>query len=298
MTPSLQVCIVNYNTRDHLRACLDALSAEPADRAVIVVDNASPDGSAEMVRQEFPSVHLIANTVNQGFGAAANQAIAACRSPYLLLLNGDTRVLPGALRSLAGYLDRYPRAALVGPRLLNSDGTLQRSCRRFPGSLLWLLDNQIGGRLARSLGFRRMLHTWEHDRPRPVPWVIGAALAMRVEAIRKVGGFDPGYFLYCEEIDLCMRLWKSGWEVHFTPDASIAHVGGGSTPGDRRSLDRHMTESTLRFYRLHYGTVRAALLQMLLRARLAFAGRRAGGGRKSPAVESKTSSSPECAPRT
>lgn len=270
MISAAGVCIINYNTRDHLRACLQGLRDE-SPASLIVVDNASHDGSADMVRQEFPDVKLIANTANLGFAAAANQAIAACESPFLLLLNSDTRVQPGALRALAGYLAESPRAAVVGPRLLNPDGTLQRSCRRFPGSFSWLLDNRLSGKLARRLGAQpsSMLHVWEHDSRRLVPWVVGAALALRVEAIREIGGFDAAYFLYCEEIDLCLRLWAGGWEVHFTPAASIIHVGGASTPGDRQSVDKHMTASTLRFYRLHYGLIRRWMLRMLLRARSA-----------------------------
>jgi len=292
MTHSVQVCIVNYNTREHLRTCLEGLSTESSSRPIIVVDNASPDGSAAMVQREFPDVKLIANSVNLGFGAAANQAIALCESAYMLLLNSDTRVQPGAVQALAAYLDRCPRAAIVGPKLLNSDGTLQRSSRRFPGTLAWLFDNQLGGRLARSLGLRagKMLHAWAHDHARPVPWVIGAAMAMRVEPVRQVRGFDPGFFLYCEEIDLCMRLRKSGWEVHFTPDATIAHVGGASTPGDRRDLNRHMIASTLRLYRLHYGKLRAAMLRTLLRTRSAIAGWQAVRDTSAPLAKRASSS--------
>jgi GT2 family glycosyltransferase len=300
MTPSTKVCIINYNTRDHLRGCLDRLRGEsPGD--LMVVDNASPDQSAEMVRREFPGVRLIANSENLGFAAAANQAIYGCDSTYLLLLNSDTRVEPGSLQALAGYLAQNPRAAVVGPRLLNPDGTLQRSCRRFPGSFSWLLDNRVLGKLARRLGAapKSMLHVWEHDSARRVPWVVGAALALRVDAVREVGGFDSGYFLYCEEIDLCKRLWAAGWEVHFTPATEIAHVGGASTPGDRRSLDRHMIASTLRFYGLHYGKLRVWLLRMLLRAKFALAGPRAA---KKPAPsftgEGRPTAPTTCVPRT
>jgi GT2 family glycosyltransferase len=120
-----------------------------------------------------------------------------------------------------------------------------------------------------------MLHTWDHDSSRPVPWVIGAALALRVQPVRQVGGFDAGYFLYCEEIDLCMRLWGAGWEVHFTPTANVTHVGGSSTTGDRSSTDQHMVTSTLRFYRIHYGSLRGWFLRMLLHAKLALTGKRA-----------------------
>jgi GT2 family glycosyltransferase len=293
MTPSIKICIVNYNTLDHLRGCLDRLRGEsPHD--LIVVDNASPDGSAEMVRREHPAVRLIANSENLGFGAAANQAIDVCDSDYLLLLNSDTRVEPGSLRALGRYLAQNPRAAVVGPRLLNTDGTLQRSCRRFPGSFSWLLDNRFIGKLARRLRVapQSMLHVWEHDSPRRVPWVVGAALAMRVEAVREVGGFDTGYFLYCEEIDLCKRLWAAGWEVHFTPATEVAHVGGASTAGDRRFIDQHMIASTLRFYGRHYGKLRVWLLRMLLRAKFATASPRSAqkGGR--PTAPSS------CVPRT
>lgn len=203
----MAVAVVCHNTRDDLRACLESLRSE-APAEVVVADNGSTDGSAAMVRSEFPEVRLLVDEGNPGYGAAANRAVAATVSPYVLLLNADTRVTPGALRALAAFLDAHPRAGVAGPRLVNPDGTLQVSCFPFIGTLRLMLEKTPAARwLARvpALRDRWLLSHSLHDRPREVPWVLGAALALRREAFAAVGGFDPAFFMYAEEIDLCQK---------------------------------------------------------------------------------------------
>ena len=250
---SLAVVVVNYNTREHLRACLSSVLAE-APSEVIVVDNASSDGSAEMVRGEFPLVKLHANTNNSGYGAAANQGIAACRVKYALLLNSDTRLQPGALAALSRYLDLHPRAAVVGPRLLNPDGTLQPSCFPFLTPLNVLVLNTALGKLVRFLPAVRehFLPAWTQDDARAVPWVKGAALAIRREAFAAVGGFEESYFMYAEELDLCYRLRAAGWEMHFAPVTAVIHVEGASTMQLRPEMLSRLFASIQHFYRRHY----------------------------------------------
>jgi GT2 family glycosyltransferase len=266
MTP-MAVAIVNYNTRDHLRACLATVTAA-APSTIVVIDNASSDGSSEMVRTEFPNVVLRANTTNLGYGSAANQAVAMCREPYVLLLNADTRLLPGALHALSTYLDKHPRAALAGPRLVNADGSLQPSCYPFPTPLVLLFQESGLERLLRHVPLvgRRYLRTWSHSQPRSVPWVLGAALALRRVAFEAVGGFDPTFFLYNEEVDLCRRLQVLGWQIDFAPVASVAHVGGASTSLHRADMKVQYWRSTLQLYRRYCRTSDTVLLVLIMKS--------------------------------
>jgi GT2 family glycosyltransferase len=251
MTP-IAVVVVNHNTRDHLQACLASVRAErPAE--IVVVDNASCDGSVAMVAAEFPEVTLCANATNPGFGAAANQAIAHIFLPYVLVLNSDTRLRSGVLLKLSNYLDQHLRAAIVGPRLVQPNGTLQPSCFPFPTPLSIFLEESNLGPLIRYIPVLRdrYLRTWTHGYDRVVPWLMGGASALRREAYEAVGGFDPSFFLYCEEVDLCLRLRQRSWEVHFTPLATIEHVGGASTSRQRAEMHRQFYASKLRYSRLH-----------------------------------------------
>ena len=255
------VAVISYNTREHLRACLESVPLSEV-REVVVVDNASRDGSPEMVSDEFPWVTLVANEQNRGYGAAANQAVAGSAAETLLLLNGDTRLEPGALPSLVAYLEDHPEAAVVAPRLVNADGSLQPSCYPFPGTLEWLFDNDVVGRVVKrmSIPSQNLLRTWDHAHARAVPWVKGAALAVRRGAFETVGGFDERFFLYYEETDLCYRMWTVGWEVHFAPTATVMHIGGASTAQHRTAMNVQLLESVDEFYRHHYSYPRRLLL--------------------------------------
>ena len=256
--PELAVVLVSHNDRERL---LDALLSVRGAAEVVVVDNASTDGTATVVRRAFPEVRLL-ESPNEGYGAAANRGIAACSAPFVLLLNSDVEVRPGALRALADYLASHSRAGLAGPRLENPDGTLQRSCFAFLGTVRLAVDKTALGRWLGLWMGRWSVHHGPYDRPRTAPWVLGAALALRREAFEAVGGFDPAFFLYGEEVDLCYRLWQAGWEVHYTPEATVMHVGGSST-GSRFEVQR--VESARLFYRRHYPPVRAAVLDGLIR---------------------------------
>jgi N-acetylglucosaminyl-diphospho-decaprenol L-rhamnosyltransferase len=261
----IAVCIVNHNTRELLRACVDSVQRE-APSELVVVDNASFDGSTEMVEAEFPVVSLIRNGTNLGYGAAANQAIADCTAEYVLLLNSDTILQPSALRDLSIYLHQNPQAAIVGPRIVNLDGTLQRSCFPFPTPLDISLDVSNLSQLIRYIPVLRevYLRTWSHGRVRRVPWVLGAALAIRRDAFEAVGGFDDSFFMYYEEVDLCYRLAETGWETHFAPVTDVVHVGGASTQQRRADMTVRFFASLAQFYRRHYSRVRQAELGALV----------------------------------
>jgi N-acetylglucosaminyl-diphospho-decaprenol L-rhamnosyltransferase len=260
------VAIVNHNTCEYLRGCLDSIEREPASQ-VVVVDNASTDGSQEMVETEFPRAVLQANPANPGYGAAANQAIALCGSPYILLLNSDTRLQPGALGALSAYLDSHPRAAIVGPLLLNLNGSVQPSCYSFPTPLHVFLEETTLIRLLAALPVVRQwfARTQAPDRSRVVGWVLGAVLAVRREAFEAVNGFDEGFFMYAEEVDLCYRLQRTGWETHFTPTAAVFHVGGASTRQRRVAMTVQYYMSLMLFYRRHYSKWRQAQLMVMMK---------------------------------
>lgn len=253
----LSVIIINYNTCQHLKACLDSIEQKAAKK-VVVVDNHSSDGSVEMVRSAYPWVELQANEINVGYGAAANQAIAGCASQYVVLLNSDTILKPGALQALIRYCDQHPQAAIVGPRLVNSDGTVQASCYPFPTPLDTFLENStcavfLGRWVRRYIpGVRKLyLRTWPHDSVRIVPWIKGAAYAIRVEAFNEVNGFDESFFMYFEDADLCFRLKKAGWQVHFAPVTTVVHVGGASTEPSRAKMALQLLDSTYLLYQRH-----------------------------------------------
>jgi GT2 family glycosyltransferase len=233
---------------------------------VVVVDNGSVDGSVEMVRDDFPQVRLQRNSRNLGYGEAANQAIVACQTDYVLLLNSDTVLEAGTLDALCVYLDQHPAVAIAGPRLHNPDGTLQASCYPPPTPFHLFLEESRLGRLAAYLPAvrDRYLRTWPHDRAIPAPVVLGAALAIRRDAFLAAGGFDPAFFMYFEEIDLCHRLWQAGWQVHFTPVTTIIHTGGASTSRQAAAMKRQLFHSTRLFYSRHYSPGRMAALRMVM----------------------------------
>jgi N-acetylglucosaminyl-diphospho-decaprenol L-rhamnosyltransferase len=246
------VGVISWNTRDLTRQCLESARADRPEE-VVVVDNGSADGSPEMVRREFPEARVIVNPHNPGFGAAGNQIFRLTNAPYVLLLNGDTRTRPGGLPALAEYMDAHPAVGVLGPKLIHPDGRLQSSCASFPHPLLPLVKSKVLTRVVRRIPLVRdhLLDTWRHDAPRRVPWVVGAALAIRREAFQAVGGFDEGFHLYFEEPDLCHRMLKAGWETHFAPVTEIVHVEGASTQQRRNDVLWDWVQSYVRYNERH-----------------------------------------------
>lgn len=264
-TNQIAVAIVNYNTCALLHDCIvSAIAEQPAE--IIVVDNASTDGSVAMVAAAFPQVVLHVNTEKSGFAAGANRAVATSSVPYVLLLNSDTVVQPGALAALTRYLDQHLHVGVVGPRLLNTDGSLQPSCFHFPTPLHAFLELSNLSSVVRHVPLVRQwyLRSWAHDRVRQVPWVLGAALAVRRTAFTQIGGFDESFFMYSEEVDFCFRLRQSGWTTHFAPVATVMHVGGASTVQQRVEMAVRALLSTVIFYRRHYSSWQLIQLKLIL----------------------------------
>ncbi len=261
-----RVCavIVSYNTRELLERCLSDLRAQAdVDLRAIVVDNASADASAELVRERFPEVELIELEENAGFARANNLAFERCTGEYVLLLNSDAFLALGAIAELVAAARRHPRAGAVGPRLLNPDRTLQRSAWPFPRVGRLMLEAFMLHRPLRRLGLLEDLGTWAHDEERPVDFLIGACLLLRRDALDEVGGFDEDFWLYGEEADLQRRLYDSGWEVVFTPRTTTEHVGGASSSVSLTRL-RHFYSGQRRFLTKHGGRLAWPLARLAL----------------------------------
>lgn len=224
----LSIITVSHDHRVELESALPALfgASDACSREVIIVDNACSDGTAARVRDAFPGARLIVNDRPLGFAANCNRGIEASHGRYVLLLNPDVRVSPGALEALVRFMDEHPDVGAAGPRLLNADGSLQYSCRRFSTPFLFFLRGLgLERLLARHPAQHRVLmQDWDHLDARDVDWVFGAALIARREAIEDVGPLDPGFFLYCEDQDWCYRMWTHGWKVYYVPASTMLHA--------------------------------------------------------------------------
>ena len=230
----LSVIVVNWNTRDLLRACLtslrESLAGSLLTAEIIVVDNASADGSAKMVAAEFPECRLIANAENRNYAAGNNQGLAMATGEYQLLLNPDTEVPSGALASLIDFLRQRPRAGAVAPALEGTDSVVQASVRGFPTprALAGALTG-LAALFPRSEWGRYRALDLPADRPSEVDQPMASAFLIRREALAAVGAFDEQFPLFFNDVDLCYRLKQAGWEIWYEPAVRITHVGGAST---------------------------------------------------------------------
>jgi GT2 family glycosyltransferase len=266
--PLISVIVVNYNTRDLLARALAAVAASAAGlpHEVIVVDNGSTDGSLALLRERFPAARVIANARNLGFAAANNQGLAVARGAACLLLNSDAAPEPAAIPALWQALLARPRAGVVGPRLLNADGSTQSSRRRFPTLATLLVESTP---LAGKRPFKANVQYFRmEDRPedaaQPVDWLVGACLLARRAAIAQAGPLDAGFFMYAEEVEWQWRLRQAGWEVWYEPAARVRHDGGASSAPD--SPGRHIAfqAARVRLARCMYGHLAAELVRAWL----------------------------------
>ncbi len=264
----VSIIIVNWNTRELLAKCLRCVqdTVKKVSYDVYVVDNASSDGSPEMVRADFPAVKLIANTDNVGFARANNQAMKVCEGRYVLLLNSDAFVKADAIDYTVAFMDSHPDAGMVGCKLLYEDGRLQPSCARFPtlGSEVTIalgLDKLF----PRSAFFGRYLMTdWDYGDTRPVEVIMGAYMLARSSVIQKVGMLDESFFMYSEEVDWCYRFQAAGWKVYFTPDVETVHLWGGSSKAVKVETLIRLYKARVQFFRKHYGALTARLYKGVL----------------------------------
>ena len=283
----LSIIIVNWNVRELLRYCLLAVTSssdlfvpgagyilfdEQRYRGeIIVVDNASRDGSADMIRSQFPWVKLIANSDNLGFTAANNQGLEQASGRYVLLLNPDTRVAPDALRRLLDYAEAHPEVGVVGPQLRYGDGSIQSSRRRFPTLTTFLFESTVLQRwwprnpaLAHYYAEDLPLH-----QPVAVDWLVGACLLVRRAALNQAGLLDTGFFMYSEELDLCRRIKELGWQIHYLPDATVIHYEGKSSEQVVAARHHHFYRSRLRYVHKYHGKAAAHLVRIATQAHFA-----------------------------
>jgi N-acetylglucosaminyl-diphospho-decaprenol L-rhamnosyltransferase len=231
----LSIVIVSYNTSDLIGACLASVTvADDISKEVFVVDNASTDGSAAFIRNNFPSINLIANTENRGFAGANNQVLQQCRGRYIFFLNPDTEVISGAFREAISYMDAMPHVGLAGTRLINPDGTLHESVSyKYPGQRY--ADRELSS-LRGSIAC-----------------VQGSSMIVRSDVMKTVGGFDEDFFLYGEDQDLCLRIRKSEFEIGYIESAAVVHLGGQSERQTPLSeIWQKKTSAELLFYDKHY----------------------------------------------
>ncbi len=254
----LSICIVSWNTKELLQQCLSSIYKYPpkCEFEVFVTDNNSPDGTPDMVAKDFPQVFLIKNKENLGFAGANNQIIEKAKGKHILLLNPDTEVFDGSMDTLINFLDNNKDAGVVAPKLVNSDGSLQRSCMGFP---------TLGAMVMRQLFLEALLpfnpytkkylmSGFKHDKLAEVDQPMGACLLVRKEIIDKIGPFDSGYYMFFDEVDLCFRIKKAGWKIFFDPASTVMHHGGTAVKKwSPFKLSKVWTASRNHFFKKHYG---------------------------------------------
>lgn len=256
LTLDLSIIVLNWNTAEETLACLESIYSQERrhEIEVIVADNASSDCSRTVVPARFPRAKLVVHSTNLGFCAGNNRAIPATSGRYVLFLNSDTVVTEGALDRLIDFADANPDIGIVGPKLLNLDGSLQYSCRSFPNLGAGFFRNTPLGRLLPKNRYTSdyLMSDWDHASVRDVDWVSGAALLIRRKALDTLKGFDEDFYMYCEDVDLCYRAHQEGWRVVYYPDSVIYHIIGRASNKVPTRMTYMFHRSMYRFYRKHY----------------------------------------------
>jgi GT2 family glycosyltransferase len=264
----LSASVVSYRTREPLARCLEALDRErkSLELDVTVVDNASDDGSPELVERQFPRVKLIRNSRNVGFAAAHNQALRSATGRYWLVLNSDAAPTPGSLATLIQFMDANPRVAVAGPKLRYPDGAVQPSRRRFPTVATLFMESTQLQRFSPTNPVleRYYLRDRSDDEPQDVDWLVGACLCVRTAAVEQVGLMDERFFMYSEELDWCRRFKAAGWRVSYVPSSEVVHLEGASSRLDLAARDRLFQASKLAYAAKWHGPLVALSLRAYL----------------------------------
>ena len=266
--PDVSVVVVSFNVRNLLETCLASLKSASSglDLEIVVVDNGSSDGSAELIRRRFPDVKLIESATNLGYGGAINLGARAARGGYLLVLNSDTEMREGAIKHLVDVLNIQVDVAVAGPRLRYPNASTQSSRRRYPGPLTALLESTVLQRWWPSSPVLNRYYVLDRPNERQdVDWLVGACLLVRRSAFEEVGGFDERFTMYSEELDLCHRIRDRGYRVSFEPAAEVIHHEGRSSEQNLARRNREFAESKSRYFEKYFGkgvgiAVRIALL--------------------------------------
>lgn len=264
MNADVSIIIVSFNTRDLLARCLQSIEQQESKPSIetFVVDNASHDGSPDLVAEKFPTVNLIRSDTNAGFAAANNLALTKTAGRYVMLLNSDTRLGRGAVAELVAFMEDRPRAGYCGPKLLNDDGTHQPSARRFPTVLSTAYS--MTGLDRRHVDSRHTLDLHGSHGERDAfgtDWLTGACLFVRSDVVRQVGLMDDGFFLYFEETDWCQKMAAAGWEGWYVPSAEVVHLGGQSVSREKQAAPfsgdhpEYWVSSSRRYMRRYHGVL-------------------------------------------
>lgn len=268
--PALSVVVLSWNTREVTLACLRALRDDSARHAreVVVIDNASTDGSADAIAAEHPEVRLVRNDTNRGYAGGHNQGAQLAGGEFLCTLNSDTEVRPGALDRLVDFLVANPDYGAVAPKLVNPDGSVQRACMRFPGlAVAWCFDT-LWARFwpGRWIDDRYYMRDFDHQSSRDVDQPPGACFVMRRREFLDLGGLDEGLFLFFNDVDLCKRMWRMRRRIHYLATAEVMHHGGAST---RRygSFVVIWHKNRIAYYRKHYGPMVTPYMRLVVRLR-------------------------------
>jgi len=288
----LSIVVVTYRSRDHILECLRSLESVrgtgdatgPASRReAVVVDNASADGTPELVEREAPGTRVVRTGGNLGYAKAVNRGLAETSGRYVLVSNPDCVWQPGAVETLVQWLDAHPRCGIAAPRIRNTDGSLEYSARAYPDHFAFLFNRYslLSKLFPRNPWTRRYLMLdWDHASPKSVDWVSGAAMLVRREAVAAVGGMDEAFFMFNEDVDWCRRMNQGGWSVDYVPAAETTHHIGASKGGtsDRVILERH--KGMIHYFRKHHPAPAPldalAAMFIMARARLLVARNRRG----------------------
>lgn len=266
----VSIIIVNWNVCELLRHCLKSIYGETRniEFEVIVVDNASRDGSIEMIKTNFSQVKLFENTKNKGFAAANNQAMLVAKGRYYLLLNPDTVILDNAIARTVKFTDKHPNAAITACKVLSPDGTLQRNCFTYPSAVnLFLSSTYLYKIFPKNRFFGREEMTWwQYDDVHSVEAVTGCFMLVRREVVDKLGGLDEEFFIYAEEADLCYRFTQAGWKIVFTPSPKIIHYGKKSSEQMPVKMALKLWNSKLLFIQKHNSSMKYILSCFLIGA--------------------------------
>lgn len=288
-SPTIGVVIVSYNTKNVLVDCLQTLQTCTLPLHIVVVDNASTDDSVAVVNAHFPHVHVHVLAHNRGFAAGTNvglhllgfhqnssqqqqpKPIVPTKPPFILLLNPDTHVHPGAVESLVAFMSDHPRIGLVAPRLLNPNGSIQHAAFRFPTLTMSILDvfppgEVLPGRLYGSWWHGRYPQEQRGNAPFPIDHPLGACMLARAETIEHVGILDERYFMYSEEIEWCWRIRQAGWAIWHVPHAHVTHIGGAATQQHHYKMLVTLHHSRYLFFHQHYGKMFVHLHRIITQA--------------------------------
>ena len=267
VVPDLSIVIVSWNVCEYLRSCLSSIVYNQGDLEVevIVVDNGSVDGSTQMIRDDYPWVKLLECDENIGFPKGNNIGLRAAIGRYLLLLNPDTKIISDALPQMVAYLKKNEEVGVVGGQLLNSDGTIQSSRRRFPSVATAIFESTwLQPYAPRGMIRRYYAEDLPLDRPVEVDWLVGACLMTRQEVIAQIGYMDEAFFMYSEELDWCRRIKEAGWRIIYLPEAQIIHHVGKSS--EQAETERHVNfqRAKLRYFRKYHGRLPTDLIRITL----------------------------------